>query len=126
MVDRLNSNRRDFLKWMATTGVAATGFSAPVGGTSGSDPSTHGNIPHVIPTPQHIQKREKSFPITPVVTLITSSSVDPAALQEVKTVLRGAGVRKIRESEESGQLRGPLTVYIGEPTKTPRVGEALD
>jgi hyaluronoglucosaminidase len=125
MVGRHNSNRRNFLKWMATTGVAATGFSAPVGGTSGGDPSTRGTIPHVIPTPQRIQKQEKSFPITPVVTLVTSSSVDPAVLQEVKTVLRAAGVREIRKSEESGQPRGPLAVYIGKPTKT-RVGEALD
>ncbi|MBO0840112.1 MAG: beta-N-acetylglucosaminidase domain-containing protein, partial [Sciscionella sp.] len=101
--------------------------------TSTAQDST-ASVPHVYPTPQHVDVRSGELTIGGTVTEVVGAKTDPSALSVVDQVLRAAGATPTRVSatdatDANDQAHqgdhGGLTVYIGGPSENPATASAL-
>ncbi|MCL6625331.1 MAG: beta-N-acetylglucosaminidase domain-containing protein [Alicyclobacillus shizuokensis] len=86
-----------------------------------TSPPGKSHLPPISPTPQSVQQRLGSFPLTPTVALVKGKNTDPSALRTVTQVLREDGVKQIQKiSAQSAQKQSshaPLTIWIGGPSE---------
>lgn len=83
-------------------------------------------LPAIWPTPQQVTQRAGSITIPAGVTEVAGADTDPAALQALAAVLRGAGVQHISVVSPGHPVPpGQVTFYIGTPGGNSAVGPAL-
>jgi hypothetical protein len=107
------------LAGMLTAGPAA---AAPAAGAAPAS----GPRPPVWPTPRQVTARPGAVAIPASVTEVSSADTDQAALTELASVLRAAGVQTINQVT-AGQPSPPggLTLYLGRPAGNSAIPPAL-
>ncbi|MFF9074305.1 beta-N-acetylglucosaminidase domain-containing protein [Streptomyces sp. NPDC014872] len=100
-------------------GLLSTGTPAAVAAPSAPGSSTvttpdrtdEGAPPAVWPRPQSIERSGPSVPLTTEVTLVADANADPYAVEALRQILRGAGVRTVHETLPG---RGPVVRLGGD------------
>ncbi|QHF93476.1 hyaluronidase [Streptomyces sp. NHF165] len=98
------------------TSVGQAAPAAPDDGTAGAseDDSARAGLPPVWPRPQTMSARGGFVPAGREAVLVADEGADGPALETVRSVLRAAGVREIREETSEGKaVRGGLVVRVG-------------
>jgi len=110
--------------------VTAVGLAPSVTASPTSSPAHAGasasSVPTITPTPQQVDDRGARLTVPRVARLVAGAEVDEPTLSTVEASLRDAGVTRIVREEPGGPPRGPFTVTVGEPARTPAVGERLE
>jgi hypothetical protein len=106
---------------LALLAVPAPASAAQAGSATGPVAATSGGL-DLLPAPQESTVHHGHVRVPPVVALVRGEDSDPAAVSELRTVLRAAGVREFLPPGRPG----PLTVWIAGPGQAPGAAETLE
>lgn len=80
----------------------------------------------ISPIPQFVKQNPGGFEIAPEVALVTSDKTDIYAVQEVKEILKSAGVKSIVDKKaEEPRVNNQVAVWVGGPSEIPETTELL-
>ncbi|MHA6759959.1 beta-N-acetylglucosaminidase domain-containing protein [Streptacidiphilus sp. PAMC 29251] len=103
---------------MVVGGQGAFAAAPPAGRVGSASAPGAVTVPQVFPQPQSQTGYGQAVQVPATVTLVAAPKADPGALEAVRQVLAGAGVRQIDETSADAAptgrpAAGSLTVYVG-------------
>ncbi|WP_221567192.1 beta-N-acetylglucosaminidase domain-containing protein [Alkalihalobacillus sp. TS-13] len=79
----------------------------------------------IYPTPQELNVKDTSFPLTPVVGVVLPEQSDESVINELKEILKSSGVKEIEIFNQSENPTTPITVFLSNDPENPMITEQL-